>query len=191
MEGCVGSWAPTTLAEGQARETERPTAGGRPPLEAARRGEARRGEAGGGGGGGVVPRRGGSGRAGGAAPEESASGRGGRRLAPPRGTERAARAPATETPAAGGASTSEEAAEPAQRWERDWGWGDQPGRGEGHPLVLCPRAPPGPGEWLGVGGRTRARGGGRARARWSARPCPAGAALWRAGHPACSGKRCG
>lgn len=54
------------------------------------------------------PRRGDSGEAGGAAPEESASGRGGRRLAPPLGTERAASAPARETPATGGASSSEE-----------------------------------------------------------------------------------
>lgn len=146
------------------------------------------------------PRRRGSGRAGGAAPEESASGRDGRRLAPPRETERAAGAPATETPAGGGASTSEEggrareraserASERAQPRERARGWGEQPSGGEGPPptLVLCPRAPAGPGE------RRRRLRAPEVRGREpdpGARRCPAGAAPWRAGHPACAGKRC-
>lgn len=141
------------------------------------------------------PGRGGSGEAGGAAPEESASGRGGRRLAPPRGTERATCAPARETPATGGASTSAEGGLGERRRSagtRTGGGETIPGRGEGHPLVLCPRATPGPGERLrGRGARAGRREVRGRRPGASARLCGAGAARWRAVDPACAGQRGG
>lgn len=126
-------------------------------------------------------------RAGGAAPEESASGHRGRRLAPPRGTERAVSEPARETPAAGGASTSEEGAgaSGAQRWEPDWGWGNRPGPGEGHPrssaFAPCPGqvsgwGTPGRGCWEAGGERARGR---RHRTPSPPRSCPL------AGRPPC------
>lgn len=113
----------------RARDPQKPLAG----AEAAGRREAGRGE----GARGSQPRR--PGPAGGAAPEESASGCGGRRLAPPRGTERADRAPARETPAAGGASTSEagDRSSGAQR-------GAGNGTGGGETSLAEPRATPGP-----------------------------------------------
>lgn len=138
------------------------------------------------------PGGGGSGAAGGAAPEESASGRGSRRLAPPRGTERATCAPARETPATGGASTSAEGGRGERRRSagtRTGGGETIPGRGEGHPLVLCPRATPRPGErlrgrWARAGRReVRGRQPGA-----SARLCGAGAARWRAADTACAGR---
>lgn len=145
----------------------------------------------GGGRGRGGPRRGGSGEAGGAAPEESASGRGGCRLAPPRGTEREASAPATETPAAGGASTSEEGGRSERRAAPGpaWGWGGEPRPRRGPPPVLCPRAPPGPGERLRRSG-ARAPRGGEERGR---EPGASSTALWRAGDavPAYAAGRCG
>lgn len=67
-----------------------------------------------------------------------------------------------------------------------------PGRGEGHPLVLCPRATPGPGERLrGRGARAGRREVRGRRPGASARLCGAGAARWRAGDPACAGQRGG
>lgn len=94
-------------------------------------------------------------------------------LAPRRGRpERAQRCAGTRT---GGGETS-------------------PGRGEGHPLVLCPSAPPGPGERLrGLRGAGAGRRGGerwrtgRERTPLPGRSCP----LAGCGHPACAGKRCG
>lgn len=139
------------------------------------------------------PRRGASGEAGGAAPEESASGLGSRRLAPPRGTERAASAPARETPATSGASTSEEGG----RNERSAALGA--GLGVGRRAPAAARATPWSSALAPCQGQVSSCGDSRARARGGERSgggserkpepgksCP----LAGCGHSARAGKRC-